>query len=305
VQYLHTDRERDGRTYILISSLAVYAHFYFAFLIVAQWLALRLQAKTKHSKDIRNCFYWIAAFTSPVFLFAATTGVGPLRWIQRPTRTDLYTLFQYFAGNGGWLLLALSLIAAVIGISQCGRRFWRRWAPFDVWRYQFLLSIILVPIFLVYFLSYARPLFLPRYFIACQPAFLILVAAGIARIPRFWIQVGVVLFLSALGLCATFQYYQRDFDLARADSQRLEHRFQRLGRPRRAKFVVRDVVGRIEDSDAVLRVHEMIRGVFHEPLPGDALHRVRDKRRNVERPPVGVAGVHQLPADDADFFMLA
>lgn len=217
VRYLQTGRKRDRQAYIIASSLAVYAHFYFAFVIVAHWIAMRLRLRSEQSENVQQSFYWIAGATFPAFLFAATTGVGPLRWIQPPTLTDLYKLFQYFSGNGGWLLLASSLIAAAIGVSEGGSGLWRRSATFDVWRYQFLLSILLVPIFLVFLISYARPLFLPRYFTACQPAFLILVAAGITRIPRSWVQAAAVLLMSVLALHATLNYYERDFDLARDD----------------------------------------------------------------------------------------
>ena len=217
VRYIQTADNRYRTAFIAISALAVYAHFYFAFLIVAELCAIRLRPATRDSEGIQRSFYWIAGLTSPAFLFAATTGVGPLRWIQRPTVSDLYIVFSYFAGNGGWILLLLSVFAILLGILNFGSVLWRRTSNMQMWRYQLLLVLTLVPVLLVYVLSYVRPLFLPRYFIACQPFFLILIAAGISYIPRWWLQAAAVCLLALLGLRATRNYYQTDIDLFRED----------------------------------------------------------------------------------------
>jgi mannosyltransferase len=223
VRYIQTVEVRYRRAFIAISALAVYAHFYFAFLIVAEWCAIRLWRPIRNSESIQRSFYWISALTAPVFLFAATTGVGPLRWIQRPTISDLYRVFSYFAGNRGWTLVLLSVMAISLGILKLRPTLWKRTDDMGVWRYQLLLILTLVPVLLVYGLSYARPLFVPRYFIASQPFFLILVATGLSHIPNRWMQAATVCLLTVLALRATRNYYQADFDLAREDYRSASH----------------------------------------------------------------------------------
>ena len=223
VRYTQTPDVRYRRAFIAISALAVYAHFYFAFLIVAEWCAIRLWKPIRDSESIQRSFYWIAALTAPVFLFAATTGVGPLRWIQRPSVGDLYRVFTLFAGNGGLALLLVSVFVIILAVFPAGRTFWQRTTDMNVWRYQFAFLVTTVPVLLVFALSYARPLFVPRYFIACQPFFLILVAAGLFHIPNRCVQAATLCLLSVLALRATRNYYQADFDLAREDYRSASH----------------------------------------------------------------------------------
>jgi mannosyltransferase len=75
---------------------------------------------------------------------------------------------------------------------------------------------LVFPIALTLALSLVKPLFVPRYFIFCLPALLLLVACGIARLrPVLMVPaLGVVLVLSFGG---TIGYYKKDVDIQRDD----------------------------------------------------------------------------------------
>jgi hypothetical protein len=80
------------------------------------------------------------------------------------------------------------------------------------WRYRFLLLWLLFPILSVFVLSALRPLFLPRYFLLCLPALLLVGAAGLGRIRSPWIMRGATLAMVVLSLQGTASYYRQDFE---------------------------------------------------------------------------------------------
>jgi len=217
IEYVRNPSARLRRAFICCSALAVYAHLYFAFFIVAQWIAARIYERKALPPDATSAFRWIGAITFPAFLFAATTGVGPLRWVQRPGISDVYGYYDHMAGNGGPWLVAACFIAIVLAMQPVIRTVTSRDSCWATWRFQLLLSWMFLPMALVLLLSLARPLFVPRYLIACQAAFLVLVAAGVCRISRTWAQVAVVALLAILSLRGTLAYYDHDFDLDRED----------------------------------------------------------------------------------------
>jgi len=217
IEYICNSSARLRRAFICFSALAVYAHLYFAFFIVAQWIVARLYDRKAMPPEMTAAFRWIGAITFPAFLFAATTGVGPLRWVQRPGISDVYGYYDHMAGNGGPWLVAACFIAMVLALQPVIRTVTSRDSCWGRWRFQLLILWMFFPTALVLLLSLARPLFVPRYLIACQAAFLVLVAAGVCRLSRTWAQVAVVAFLAILSLRGTLAYYDHDFDLDRED----------------------------------------------------------------------------------------
>ena len=214
LKYLETPSRRNRIAYIAFSSTAVYAHFYSALLIIAHWISARYWPKTAVPASLKATWRWIALLISPVILFVATTGAGPLRWIHRPGLKDLAELGLRITGNGGWILLCAYGIACVAGLlvrqsesSEMG--------ALNAWRSHFLLLWLLFPIIFVFLLSFARPLFLPRYFILCLPPLLLLAAAGLSRIRFPWLLVPALLIFIALSIQGTRGYYRHDFDLQR------------------------------------------------------------------------------------------
>ena len=200
--------------HIGFSSAAVYAHFYSGLMVIAQWIAVPRRDQ-KFDSDRMTAWRWIAVVISPVVLFVATTGAGPLRWIHRPGWKDFEELGLRLSGNGGWILLlayGLAATAALIGDPPKGNQpptFSKNW------RLRFLLLWMLFPVALVFLLSFARPLFLPRYFIVCLPPLLLLAAAGLSRIRPGWLQIPALMVFLVFSIQGTRGYYRQDFDLQR------------------------------------------------------------------------------------------
>ena len=206
---------RNRAAYILISVLAVYAQFFSLLLVVAQWLSVKMLNREQAPREPRNDWRWIALLVSPVLVFVATTGTGPLRWVQRPGLKDLWVFALHFAGNGGPVLL-LACLAACLAALLPGLRPPMR-IPWEAWRYRFLGLWLVFPIGFTLALSLAKPLFVPRYFVFCLPALLLLVACGVNRLHSVGLKVPAVLLLLALSFRGTAGYYKRDLDIQRDD----------------------------------------------------------------------------------------
>jgi mannosyltransferase len=208
--------QRNRVAYIVSSTLAVYAQFFSLLLVIAHWLSLRMLDRGQVPRQIRNDWRWIALLSSPVLAFAATTGTGPLRWVQRPSLKDVWVFALHLTGNGGpWLLIAC-VASCLLALLAVWRTFslWR--VPWDPWRYRFLACWLVFPIALTLALSLVKPLFVARYFVFCLPALLLLVACGIARL-RPALMAPALLLVLVLSFRGTTGYYKKDVDIQRDD----------------------------------------------------------------------------------------
>jgi hypothetical protein len=216
LKLLESPSRRNRTAYVLISALAVYAHFFSGLLVLAQGLALRFLDREAIPDAPRKDWRWIALAVSPVAIFVATTGAGPLRWVQRPGLKELWDFALRLTGNAGPLLLGAYVLACGAALWPALRQTARR-VSWDAWRYRFLLLWLFFPVILTLAVSFARPLFLPRYFFFCLPALLLLAAAGMARLRSAWLLAPALLIFGALSLRGTMSYYRQDFDLGRDD----------------------------------------------------------------------------------------
>jgi hypothetical protein len=222
VAWLQHPTRRNRVGYILASSLAVYAHFYALLLVAAHWLAVvptgALQITDQaelRTREIRRAWITIGIAVSPLIVFVAKTGAGPIKWIPRPGIHDLFTLFEHLASGTSWLLLAIVLGASIVAVAACGTALLMPARGWEIWRCQFLLIWLLFPIVLTAVLSFARPVFLARYMIFCLPALLILAAVGLARLKPWCFSVAVLIVALFLCMRGTSYVYGHDFDQER------------------------------------------------------------------------------------------
>jgi hypothetical protein len=182
---------------------------------MAHWLAWRWRDKPDEDESTRSVerqmrSEWIAIAIAvlPLLIFVAKTGAGPIHWIHRPGLLDLIMFTVYFTDGRPLIYFAASLVTLL----PLQKDLFGRGQSWERWRVQFLFIWFLLPISLTVLLSFARPVFLPRYMIFCIPALVLLTAAGLASIRPGW--------LSALLVCGTLllsaQFipfvYSHDFD---------------------------------------------------------------------------------------------
>jgi mannosyltransferase len=222
LKYLGDPTRRNRVGHVLTSALAVYAHFFAGFVVVAQWLAARLLDRQGAQQRFRRNWRQFAIAISPLVLFVLTTGTGVLRWIPRPHLMDLANTFLFFTGNGGWWLVLL-YSAAVIGALISVRGWMSPRISWDSWRYRYLLIWLFFPILLVFAVSQLKHIYLARYFIFCLPALILLAAAGLGRLRSNWALAAVLAVIAFLSLRGVTDYYRKDFDIGREDWRSATH----------------------------------------------------------------------------------
>jgi len=216
IAFLRQPTHRNRWGYVLASILAVYAHFYALLLLAAHWLVVRWlgtprtreDSRTEISSALRRAWITIGVAILPLLIFIAKTGAGPIRWIPRPGVADLLRFWVYFTDAGPMVYPAICLAALL----PLGKRFWRRTGTWDAWRSQFLIVWLLFPIVLTVLLSFARPVFLPRYLIFCLPALVILGAAGLNNFRPPALRAVVVALMLLLSARTIPYVYGHDFD---------------------------------------------------------------------------------------------
>jgi mannosyltransferase len=167
--------------------------------------------------ETKKAWRQFAIAVAPLAVFIVSTGVGVLRWVPRPSFSDLRTCIMFLTGNGGTILLFLYLAAIVSGAVFAFQAGWHRPFPKETWRYVFLLLWFIFPILFVFLLSQLKPLFVIRYFVFTIPAIVLLAAAGLAQIrPRVLLGAALAVF-GLLSLNGVASFYQNDFDISRED----------------------------------------------------------------------------------------
>jgi len=218
VAWLRQPTRGKWRGYVLASILAAYAHFYALLLVATQWLVLRWAGRREGARDqeetkrqLRRVWIAIGIAVLPLLVFVAKTGAGPIKWIQRPGILDLLRVSVYIT-NGFPLIYFLACLATLVPLKKGRLATDGRW---EAWRVYFLFMWILFPVTFTVALSFARPVFLPRYMIFCLPALLILTAAGLTSVPPKWL--GAVLVGGTVLLSARMipYVYSHDFDTER------------------------------------------------------------------------------------------
>jgi mannosyltransferase len=195
IKLLNIPSRRNRIFYVLFSTLAVYSHFFSGLMLLAHWISLRFLDPVP--KEIKRIWLPVAVAVSPAVAFVATTGAGPLSWIQRPGLHDLWQLALDWTGNGGALVVLLFAAACFVAVSGNA-------GP----KSRFLLLWIFFPVLLVLAVSIARPVFLARYFIFSLPALLLLAASGLARIRARWLFAAFLLLFLGMSLRGVAAFYR-------------------------------------------------------------------------------------------------
>ncbi|MFZ2052217.1 MAG: glycosyltransferase family 39 protein [Solirubrobacteraceae bacterium] len=180
--------------YVIASTLAVYAQYFAALVLIVQLATLL----TLRRREALTRSWWTAAgaivvLCSPEAVFALRKGNGGIAWIPDPTFGSLFRLPSALAGTHA--LAAVLAVLACWGFA-CAMRAGGRWQS------GFLATWLLGPVLLVFVVSkLGHPLFVNYYLIIVLPAFLLLAALGVAKLPAVGMARGLpVAPLSAIAL---------------------------------------------------------------------------------------------------------
>jgi mannosyltransferase len=171
--------------YVLASSLAVYAHYFAAFVLLAQLLALvAVRRRAALTREWLTVGAAVLALCAPAAVLAMRARTGAISWIVEPDLGDLINLPVRLAGGSVPLACALVALGGYAVVRALGDR--------EPWRAGFVAAWILVPVLLAFAVSFVQPIFVDYYLIVSVPALALLAAAGLVRLPG-WVAGTLVL----------------------------------------------------------------------------------------------------------------
>jgi len=207
--------------YVISSALAVYSHL-FALLVMAAQLVFvyLLTGDSLPIRELRRALKILGLLVLPLIVFVVSRGAGPLSWIPRPGFSSFHQLALFLTSNGGDVLLLLYAASAIAGLIAGRQSGGSQSNLTPEQRNGFLLLWLLFPIILTLGFSLLRPVFLPRYLLACATPLVLLASAGLARLRPRWLAGAFLVLMLGFSVRGVLNYYNADFDLQREDWRR-------------------------------------------------------------------------------------
>ncbi len=167
--------------YVIVTALAVYAHFLAALVAVAHALALLVSQRPVFGvrRIVLTYSLWLV-LVSPIALYVLGRDIGQLEWLARPDLLDVAAAFAVLSGGraavfGYFVISALALLA--LWRSRGGLGGLRR-----DWPFVFVLTWLLVPVTVSLAVSLVKPVFLGKYVLFTMPALVLLAAVGVTSL---------------------------------------------------------------------------------------------------------------------------
>jgi uncharacterized membrane protein len=186
-------RARDWAGWMVLGALAVWAHLFAALVVVAQIAWLLLERRSVPRREAVLAVAGIGALLVPVTLAVVLGGQSAqLDWLGRPGLRQLPGLAEWFVESRATLLVYLAGLVTALAAGARAR---------DREPYTLLLVWLLLPPAVAFGLSYVGdPIYLYRFFLVCLPAFVLLSAAGFARLRPLWLGLALTALACALSV---------------------------------------------------------------------------------------------------------
>lgn len=202
VRSLRRPTVRNLSLYVLCAAFAVYNHLYAVLALAAQLLSLLLiPARDLPWKRLLAAVFALGLLLIPAAGYVIFRNTGQLDWLPQPKLWELvhWAVFLAGAGSSGVAYVLLAICIVVGGRSllpSCDRRS-AAGNSLARWRLLFPFIWLVLPVGFAFLGSYYKPIFFFRYLIICLPAFLLVIAHGIASWRPSKIRTAVL----AVGLC--------------------------------------------------------------------------------------------------------
>jgi 4-amino-4-deoxy-L-arabinose transferase-like glycosyltransferase len=196
--------------YGLVTTLAIYTHLFGVFLLPSHWMSLPFLPREKVPwKGLVASSSAVVFFALPLGAFALALGGGPISWVQKPTVESVGVFFYTLAGGGGMPFLTLAYFIFCAGACLLFLRVWcSAGRSLQAWRFVAVLTSLLVPAALALAFSFIKPMFEARFLIICQPALVLLAAAGLSEIRCRWLLEASLAVVASLAAQAIIHYYR-------------------------------------------------------------------------------------------------
>lgn len=209
VRAVEQNRETDWAWWTLFSALAVYSHYFAAWVMVAQACSLFFHKKpTPWGRLIVHALV-ILAVCAPglTYVLRVPPQAMTFPWMPKPTPKQLLHIALFLGGSGEKFLVAATLwTAAVVAIrrERNGES-----TPGSYWRGVLVISWAVVPVLLTALVSLRHPVFVQRYMVFSLPATVMLAGRGMNGLPKKHIGFWLVVVLCATSIPTIFLGYRK------------------------------------------------------------------------------------------------
>jgi uncharacterized membrane protein len=159
--------------YGFLAGLAVYAHVFVAFVVLAQLLSLAFLPRPVQWRPIGRAASIAAALAAPLAVSLVTKSGGGLDWVSALSREQIHTFLQTLTGASRRASAVVVLVVGLAGTIVCYCT-WKQHRE-RLWRVGFPLLWFVVPVVGTAAVSVVKPLFVDRYLIVVLPGFLLTV----------------------------------------------------------------------------------------------------------------------------------
>jgi uncharacterized membrane protein len=202
--------------YVAVSTLAVYVHFFAVFFLVAQWVSiLWLHKDDKRWKKFLLPTLVTGVLVAPALFYMLFRRSGQLALLPPTEFKDLIRMIYFLVADSGRFHKALALLYLLcFGIAVRWLFYaWRLDPRSDRnWEITVVLSCAVMPVLIVFPLSFWVTMFYPRYMLICLMWLILLAALGLAELRPTWVQFGITFFIVVLSAGSLRWYYENPKD---------------------------------------------------------------------------------------------
>ncbi len=204
IAQLDGKRTRSAQVgYVVVSAAAIHAHFFAAYVLVAHAAYIALFARHKARSRVWLWQYAaIGALSLPIAVASVRASSAQIDWIPESDLADLRSAVTQLAGESSWLLLVF-VVTAVLGLLLAFQ------SPALGARLAFPAVWFLVPVALSFSVSELKPMFLPKYLIACVPALGIFAGGVVVNVRPRLVGAAIVTALILLSIAPFRAWYDR------------------------------------------------------------------------------------------------
>jgi len=203
--------------YLITASLAVYCHFYAGLALTAQLASLLLLSGEEIPwRQLLLALAALGLLLSPAAAYVLTRNSGQLDWVPKPKLWELVHWAVFLAGAGStgvaYALLVICICLCVLSFLQMRKVWVSRGRSLPSWRRAFPFLWLILPVAISFLVSYAKPVFFFRYLIISWPAFILVVADGIANWRPSRARRGILVIAMCLSLVSVGLAYKTEED---------------------------------------------------------------------------------------------
>jgi hypothetical protein len=203
---------RDMKHYLamaIANALMLYAHFFGAFVILAQLASVPLaQNGTIEWRRLIGAYVLTGLLAAPLAgSLLLSSGVNPWAWADPVTLRAVLSAVNALTGGGLPIAMVIYFLCGLASLIYAVGRIRQPHGEEFSWRYGLTLLWFGGPIGTLLLISIAMPAFHDRYLITTLPPLSILAAIGLLAIPNRWLRSGAIAGLVVISLVNVVQQY--------------------------------------------------------------------------------------------------